>query len=279
MAIDILSAFQNEPPPLDFVWPGFVSGTVGCLAAAGSTGKSYFAIEAALGVASAGADLLGLGAQEHGRAVILNAEDPEAIIVRRLHSIGAHLDAPARQEVAERLIIEPLMGRGCDIMDQHWLDEVLRVATGARLVVLDTFSRWHRMKENDNGEMATVIGRLERVARETGAAVLFLHHVSKGMALDGRQDEQQATRGAAAITDNARWQGFMQTMTTDESKRLGINPDERRHFVNWGGNKENYGAPTPGGWLRRHEGGVLRPADPRDFVVVAKQKGGGDDDF
>jgi RecA-family ATPase len=261
MAIDILEAFTKEPPPLDFVWPGFVAGTVACLAAAGSTGKSFLAIEAAMGVASKVADetLLGLGIKKYGKAVILNAEDPEAVIVRRLHAIGAHLDDSTRKEVAENLIIDPLMGKGCNIQDKRWLDAVMRIATGARLVILDTFSRWHRGKENDNGEMATVLSLLEQVASETGASVLFLHHVSKGMALDGRQDEQQATRGAAAITDNARWQGFMQTMTLEAAKAFGIDPELRKSYVIFGGNKENYGQPSTDMWLRRHEGGVLLP--------------------
>jgi regulatory protein RepA len=34
MALNIIGAFENEPPPLDFVIPGFLAGTVGCLALA-----------------------------------------------------------------------------------------------------------------------------------------------------------------------------------------------------------------------------------------------------
>lgn len=38
MPVDIRKAFSEVPPPLDFIWPGFLAGTVGCLAAAGATG-------------------------------------------------------------------------------------------------------------------------------------------------------------------------------------------------------------------------------------------------
>lgn len=31
MALDIMAAFTNEPPELDFIWPGFLAGTVGAL--------------------------------------------------------------------------------------------------------------------------------------------------------------------------------------------------------------------------------------------------------
>lgn len=261
--LHIQTSFEVEPPPLDFVWPGFVAGTVGCIAAAGSTGKSFFSLQAAMSVTSAAADeaLLQLGCKEHGRAVILNAEDHETVVKQRLFSIASHLNTTAREEVAQRLTVMPLMGMGCDIMQPQWFDAVVEASLDARLIVLDTFSRWHRLSENDNGEMAQVVGQLERVAKETGASVLFLHHVSKGMAVNGRQDEQQATRGAAAIVDNARWQGFMQTMTKEEALRFGVSDAERTRFVSAGGNKENYGPSAGNRWFERCAGGVLLPVD------------------
>lgn len=48
MAINIMKAFQQEPPQLDFIWPGFLAGTVGALVAPGATGKSFWALEAAM---------------------------------------------------------------------------------------------------------------------------------------------------------------------------------------------------------------------------------------
>ncbi len=59
MAIDVLAAFECEPPVLDFIWPGFLAGTVGALVAPGATGKSFWALEAAMSIACsvAGGDL------------------------------------------------------------------------------------------------------------------------------------------------------------------------------------------------------------------------------
>lgn len=261
MALNIIECFADAPPPLDFVIPGFVSATVGCLAAAGATGKSFWALEAAMSVCSADADakLLNLGVKHNGRVVILNAEDPAIVLHQRLHAIGQHLPPDARAEVAERLVIEALTGTMPDIMAKKWQDAILRIAEDARLVVFDTLTRWHKMNENDNGQMAQVLSVMEMIAKETGAAILFLHHVSKGMAREGRQDEQQATRGAASITDNARWQGWMQTMGVDAAKEYGIDDDNRRRYVAVGGNKENYGQATPDAWLERKAGGVLLP--------------------
>lgn len=262
-SVDIATAFSTQPPDTDFVLPGFVAGTVGCLAAAGSTGKSFAAIEAAMGIASAGADLalLNLGIKKHGKVVIFNAEDPDTVLQQRLYSIGQHFNTDTCKEVAKNLSIKSLMGRGGDINDPVWFDEILRASTGCRLVIFDTFSRWHKLSENDNGEMAQVVGQYEQIARETGAAVLFLHHTSKGMSVSGRQDEQQATRGAASITDNARWQGFMQTMSDKEALKFGIADADRKQYVRFGGNKENYGSSGGDRWLERVAGGVLKPID------------------
>ena len=272
MAIDIMASFEQEPPPLDFVLPGFLAGTVGCLAAAGSTGKSFWALEASMSVCSGLADdrILQLGVQQHGPVVILNAEDPAIVLHQRLHAIGKHLPTDAREEVAERLTIEALTGTMPDIMEPRWQEAILRVSEGARLVVFDTLTRWHKMNENDNGQMSQVLSVMEMVARRTGASVLFLQHVSKGMAREGRQDEQQATRGAAAITDNARWQGWMQTMGEETAKEYGV--DDRKRYVAVGGNKENYGSATAESWLERTAGGVLLPVD---LHKPAKKKGGG----
>jgi regulatory protein RepA len=280
MALNIIWAFENEPPPLDFVIPGFLAGTVGCLAAAGATGKSFWALEAALSVCSAKADecLLRLGVQHHGRVVILNAEDPEIVLHQRLHAIGKHLPQDAREEVAERLTVEALTGTLPDIMNPRWQDAILHAADGARLAIFDTLTRWHRLDENSNGQMSQVVSTMEMIAKRTGASILFLHHVSKGMAREGRQDEQQASRGAAAITDNCRWQGWMQTMSLDAAQEYGV--DDRRRYVAVGGNKENYGQATVEQWLERKAGGVLLPVDlhkPERHKPESKnqKKGGG----
>ena len=78
MAIDILQAFEETPPPLDFVLPGLLAGTVGGIVSPGGAGKSMLALELAILVAT-GRDLSGFsgGVQRHtGKVVFLAAEDP-----------------------------------------------------------------------------------------------------------------------------------------------------------------------------------------------------------
>lgn len=271
MAINILDAFKQEPPELDFIWPGFLTGTVGALVAPGATGKSYWALEAAMAVACtvAGGDLVKLNPTKTGPVVYLAGEDPEPALIRRLHAIGSHLDESARQSISDNLILEPIMGKRLNVMDQRHLNRLIEYCSGARLIVLDTLSRIHQLDENSNGDMAKVVGTLEHVAATTGASVLYLHHISKGSAKDGQGDQQQAARGASALVDNARWCGFVAKMTEQESEKLSDRPgdrapignDRRGFFIRFGVSKQNYDATPLDQWYERREGGVLLPVE------------------
>ncbi len=243
--------------------------------APGATGKSFWALEAAMSVACGatvecgivGGDLVGLAPASAGRVVYLAGEDPEVVLVGRIHAVGQHLSQQARDAIAENLIIEPIMGKGLNIVNERHLARVIEYCAGARLIVLDTLSRIHNLDENSNGEMAQLVAKLERVAVSTGASVLYLHHVSKGSARDGQADQQQAVRGASVLVDNVRWCGFVAKMTEREAVELSdrlydrqpIGIDRRVHFVRFGVSKQNYDATPVDRWYSRHSGGVLLP--------------------
>jgi len=275
MPIDIMSAFSNEPEELDFVWPGFLAGTVGALVAPGGTGKSYFALQAAMSVACEEADLLRLKPKYHGQVVYLAAEDPEPVLIRRLHSIGQYLSPVAREIVAENLTIEPVLGKRIDIMQDRHLRYLADYCAEVRLIVLDTLSRFHSLDENSNSDMSRVVSALEYLADQTGSAILYLHHVSKFSARENQTDQQSA-RGAAALIDNARWCGFVAKMSESESQRLSDMPhsrlpigDRRGLFVRFGVSKQNYDLIQADRWYERRGGGVLMPVE-----LFSAKKGG-----
>jgi len=224
----------------------------------------------------AGGDLVKLNPVKTGPVVYFAGEDPEPALVRRVHSIGKHLNQDARQAISDNLILEPIMGKRLNVMDQRHLDRLIEYCSGARLIVLDTLSRIHQLDENSNGDMARLVGMLEHVAARTGASVLYLHHVSKGSAKDGQGDQQQAARGASALIDNARWCGFVAKMTEQESEKLSnrsgdkapIGNDRRGFFVRFGVSKQNYDATPLDQWYERREGGVLAPVE----LVEAKSR-------
>lgn len=266
--LDIMAAFENDPPELDFIWPGFLAGTVGALVAPGATGKSFWALEAAMSVACsvAGGDVLNLKPKQTGRVIYLAGEDPEAALIRRVHAIGQRLNPQARSAIAENLSLAPIIGKRLNVMDEAVLRKIIDSCTNTRLIVLDTLSRIHHLDENNNGDMARLVATLEHIAASTGASVLYLHHVNKASAREGQLDQQQAARGASSLIDNARWCGFVARMTEDEANRLSyrvdrqpIDNERRKFFVRFGVSKQNYDVAQHDQWYERGDGGVLMP--------------------
>ena len=112
--INILEAFAAAPPPLDYVLPNMVAGTVGALVSPGGAGKSMLALQLAAQIAG-GPDLLEVG-------------EPPTAIHHRLPALGAHLSAEERQAVADGLLIQPLIGSLPNIMAPEWFDGLKRAA-------------------------------------------------------------------------------------------------------------------------------------------------------
>ena len=278
--LDGATCFETDPPPRDFVLPGFMAGTVGALVSPGATGKSWWALEAAIDVSTPGVDLLGLGVQQHGPAIYLSIEDPDTEMWHRLRAIRKHehLTAEQAQRVATNLRILPLIGRSVDLLENHWLTAFIDLAIGQinpRLIIVDTLSRAHTADENSNGDMARVLNALQKMATETGAAVLFLHHIGKGSARAKEGSDQTAARGASALIDNARWGAYVEKMAPDEAERwsdpayggMPIPKDQAGRYMRFGVAKVNYSAPPETRWYKRHEGGVLKPVE---LVEVSK---------
>ncbi len=280
--VDIMGAFVNAPTPLDFIWPGFLSGTVGTLFAPGATSKSFWAIQASIAVAG-GEDTVGIEPGGHGRVVYLAAEDPKPILNHRLHAIGARLSPEGREAAGARVDLLSVVGAGLDLGDKAQRNDLIQYCAGARLVIIDTISRVHRLDENSNGEMAQLLMHLEVIARQTGAAVLFLHHISKFALRAGDAGDQHAARGAGALTDNARMGAALSKMTSDEAELLidrdlgavvPVGPDDRARYVRMSIPKNNYSAPIANRWYRRDVGGVLTPVDLTDTEKMAEIKKG-----
>jgi RecA-family ATPase len=257
--LDIRKSFTEQPPAMDFVLPGMIAGTVGALVAQGGAGKSWVALEIAIGVAG-GPDLLGMQFPARGRVLYLPAEDPALAISHRLYA-AREVVAGSVDHLAETLEIVPLMGRAVDLLVPAWADAIERMATGMRLVVIDTLRRFHSGDENSAGEMARLLGVLEGICERTGASVLFLHHTAKGAALNGAGDAQQASRGSSVLVDNVRGGQFnLLGMTEADARVYGLDPDDRKSFVRLVQAKANFGPPMPDRWYRRMDGGLLVPA-------------------
>ena len=287
--LDITRALTVAPPPRDFALPCLRAGTVGGLVSPGGAGKSMLAAQLALMVATGCDTIPGLRAQTGwqsvptGRVHYASFEDGEEDAATRLHSIwtalGSRADSQDLQRAAANLSVDTLTGvRPPDLLDGgEWSDWLLDACKDKRLVLIDTLRMSHLGDENDSGAMARLLATMQGAAMQTGAAILFLHHISKGAALSGMGNSQQAARGSSVITDNARGQFFLSTMTEEEANngrlfdlnapgtlsRIVLSDTDtagrpmRTRYIKFGVAKSNYSAPWPDVWLRRDDHGVL----------------------
>jgi RecA-family ATPase len=283
--LDVTATLAAPPPPLDFVLPGLLAGTMGVLVSPGGAGKSMLALAMAVSVA-AGRDVWNVVGEDPkaGPVIVVSAEDPSVILARRLHALRDSapgiFDDPA---TAARLRLKAVHGRSFSLGSWDGVVFIPSVALDIlereiaelrpRLVVFDTLNRCLAgISENDNAAMGRIVSEVERIIAPTSSAALILHHTSKATALQGQGDQQQAARGAGAITDNARWQMNLMTMTKEDAEARSISADDRRSWVRAIVPKCNYAATPPDRWLRREEGGILRLAEPP--VAVAKGRSG-----
>ena len=284
--LNLRTIIDGPRPQLDFLLPGLLRGTVGVLVGPGHVGKSWLVLQLLASVA-VGKDVWRLIGEDPRpqHVALVSAEDPGSdlpdeqgtnVLGYRLHVLARSLNeeltqrygvvraAQALIDLADRLRVFPAYGTGLCVLDEHgrpneqgnaFFENI--AADHYSIIGVDTLRRVHRANENDNGAMAAVLGQFERVTR-LGArpSVLLLHHISKGSA----SDEQTASRGASAITDNARWQANLAGMSGEEAKNRGIPDDERRRWVRYVPTKINYAANSGEVWLQRGEGGLLKRA-------------------
>lgn len=255
-SVNFKSVLGKPPTQLEFVLPGFVRATVGALVSPGGVGKSYWALAAAVAI-SAGpkGDLTGLKPAE-GKVLVLSKEDPLEVLEQRLHALAKALPKSVSYAGVD---YRSCVGMDIDVMDAAWFEVMVSAANGAKLVVLDTLARFHKLDENSAQDMGALLSQLERLAAASGASVLFLHHTSKAAVMNGQATLQQAARGSSVLVDNARWAAFLAVMTEQEARVFGVTPEERVSYVRWNISKQNYGPAISDIWYRRDEGGVLIP--------------------
>ncbi len=158
-------------------------GFVTVLTGHAGEGKSWIALALAVGVAC-GSSPGGIECRK-GNALILDAENGEWLLHRRVREV----DAP-------RVNLDLYLSDGLDLSkpaDLHWLTQAVTDA-GVNLLILDSLrSLAPRMEENNGDSVAPVMAGIRQIARDTGAAVIVLHHRPK--------NSGSAYRGSSALRD------------------------------------------------------------------------------
>ncbi len=183
--VDIAALLSEPPRSTPWRCGNLVAdGTLTILGGKSGDGKSWLALALTVGVAR-GEDVAGIRC-EQGTALYVDAEMGPRMFVERLRHAAIGPEFELRDAM------------GLDLSrpdDLTWLRGETE-ATGANLVVIDSLRRLVPSKcENDSDDMAPVVAALAKLARDTGAAILLVHHMG--------DNPEKFFRGSSAIKDQA----------------------------------------------------------------------------
>jgi len=201
--LDVASMAATAPPPVPWLAPPVLPrAALTALYAPGGDGKSLLSMALAAAIAH-GSELAGIECK-HGVTVYLDAENGEYEIHRRVHTLGLPSSGVQMADAS-----------GLDLRRDISAVEAVVNDTRPDLLILDSFrSMTPGMDENDTGQTARALDPLRRLAHESGAAILLIHHANKA----GRD-----FRGASSIRDSVDVLWHLGRQEDD--------PDPRRRFL------------------------------------------------
>lgn len=224
--LDWAALASVTPAPKAFIIPWLApAGEVTLFTGPGSAGKSLLAQQLATALA-AGVPTLGLDMGQ-APAIYLTCEDDEAQLHWRQAHICEALDVPMASLVG-KLHVASLRGAlnnalGTEGPDgefilspaYHRLAAMIR-RTGAKMVALDNVAHLFAGSENDRGEVTRFINALNRLAAESGAAIILLGHPNKaGDSYSGSTAWLNAVRSQFTIEHDL--QTDMRTVKVDKA--------------------------------------------------------------
>jgi archaellum biogenesis ATPase FlaH len=251
--VDLDQLLAQPPRPTPWRVQNFVAdGTLTVLAGEAAAGKSWLGQAFCTGVGN-GEAVAGLSCSK-GTALYVDGEmGPQMFVDQRLRPAGIATSVP----------FEYIDAMGLDFStgsDTLWLRQIIE-GVRAELVVIDSLRRLMPSKaENASDDMAPVIASLAKLARDTAAAIVLVHH--KG-------DGDKWFRGSTAIKDQADALFGLLRTTTDEDEDDPV----RRLRCRGGKGKMRYAPEPPDIWLAISptHGGVVAVDPPDQFERMAKE--------
>lgn len=215
------------------------------------SGKSMAAMALAVAVANGEELWLGKKVNHQGPVVHLDQENPLDVFLNRYAQLGLSPEGRDR--------FHPLWHQGIrlDMHGDAFMEDMLNLRP--QLIILDSLSKIHGAKENDSGEMSAVFrDYIIPLARDTGAAVLLLHHVIKGN--EGTSFER--VRGSSSIPADIDFgMDFRPTGIKDQFRVIPFKPRRGQGASPIEALIEDYGT-WPSGIKKTRIEPVMGPAPP-----------------
>lgn len=179
----------------DYVIDGLLRrGEVMNVIAAPKVGKSFMVYNLAISL-SCGKKWMGYSTDKALRVLIADNELHKEELAHRVSKVASAMTA----DPSDKLQFTILRGSAVDIdgLDRK-LDEL--EASRFDIVVIDAFYRIlpKGMSENDNAAMTSIYNKLDRIAEKNNAAIICVHHTSKGN--QGDKSVTDVGSGAGAIS-------------------------------------------------------------------------------
>ena len=258
--IAVSDAFPFDPaaiPKRNWVVPGLLLRKyLSVLVAPPGTGKSLIVLQIAIAVAL-GRAWGGWTPRAPAKVLIVNSEDDLDEMRRRLHAACEAMDVhPAElkgiylADTPEDMVIVSRSPRG-EIRQTGLAGRIAATCQrlGIEFIAVDPMSETHQLDENSNADIKEVGKAWRQVARDTGAAVLLVHHTPKRSG--GMAGDPDAARGGSALVGVARIVSTLFAMTEEEAATLGVEEDKRREFVRFDDAKANYSLLSDKKWLQK----------------------------
>jgi len=240
----------SEIPRRNWLIPNYLlAGYLNLLISAGAVGKSMMTLIEAISVAS-GKDLLGFGEIKQGNVLVINNEDDDDEINRRIAAICQYYGINTA-ELEDRLFIRS--GYGARVLMAIELKNIVLESSNTKTIIdfcldkkivlltVDPFVSTHESNENDNSHIDAVVQCYRKIAICTGVAIRLVHHTRKvGKENDGSAGNVEAARGASALKDAARVCHTLSLMGEQMAKDSGLSCKERHRLVRIDDAKTNF---------------------------------------
>ncbi|MBA6385101.1 AAA family ATPase [Colwellia sp. BRX10-6] len=240
-------------PKRNWIIERYVLGNyIAIIGAGGATGKSMITLCLAVSVAL-GKDLLNLGDTVQGNALVINNEDDDDELDRRLAGIFK-LYRIKNHEVTDKLYIKSGYGErvtistnstitGSTSMMSPNVEKIIKEIKRCdiKLLIVDPFVSTHQESENDNSAIDNVMSYYRHIASETGVAIFLVHHTRKdGDEADSRAGDVDVMRGASSLKDAARLCFTLAKMGKKTAKDHGIDDKAKNQLSRLDDAKNNF---------------------------------------
>ena len=194
----------NAPPP-EYRWlvDGLIcTGDTTLMVGEPNVGKSWVSLSLAVAMCDEHQKWLGYNMSNYGKVLYVDEENPHDLVYHRLKQLGLVDHSNLRYLHRQGIRLD----RNFDLL----LDEAITFQP--KMIVLDSLTRFHTQDENNAGAMASLFNdSINVLSRETGAAVIILHHTNKS----DSNSSYIKTRGSSDI--GAAVDGGIELRKTDQA--------------------------------------------------------------